>query len=102
MSEHPEDGRSLKPDDLKNMRVKDGALYWNGKKIKAETTLSRWQRVWAVGVTIASIVGAVSTFAVELNKEFCWLPIIRSCMADATATPLTPNKEQTPPTIKNE
>ena len=61
--------------DLQDMTLKDGALYWKGAKIKADTAFSRAQRTW-IGISAAAgIVGALVSFtkeAIDVNKELCW------------------------------
>jgi hypothetical protein len=82
----------LKPDDLKYMRVKDGALYWKGAKLKADTAFSPAQRIW-IGISAAAgIVGALVSFtkeAIDVNKEICWYPT-ETCAAKSIAKTAVP------------
>ena len=64
------------PDNIDDLSIKDGELYWRKQKVKTETrqklVLSFWQKVAAgivsIAVTVAAVLTPVSQYVADLDK----------------------------------
>lgn len=61
-------------EELKNLTIKGGALYWKNKVLKSKTSLTWPQLIWATLFSIITLLASLAVTAdglMSLNKEFC-------------------------------
>ena len=96
--------RPIKHEEIGNFGIDESNnLYWNDKKIKAESVLGGGTKLWlwiATGLGIIGTLSGIAGGAVNVNKEFCFVES-KSCPPEEKSATTDTTKEATTPAVNS-